>query len=356
MSQLKIQLSNEGATLNDRKSHHRPSRRSRTRSDRDASRSQRLRARLEGDGTAKENQSTDSSSNSSDSTRSQSNENEFSASMARLETAVQDLVTVTAGQLGERATSLIDDTSKRLEAELRLRRVTDDPEQDERHKRRRRRHRSRHGVTSLSKKMRRTSSRLVRNPADEKVAGVCSGLAPYFGVDTWKVRLGAVTGMLFLPQIVFPAYWILYFVMEDPRKGEHENYASDNADFVDPDELAENLMNENEEQNPSAGLSSGSSRRARRKAEKAAKRRAAKHKSAQSPQSQRDDFNPRRSMQYANIDLTQAELRLRRLESFVTSDQYELQKGLAQISKEQEAQHNIPHSKTTEGSLKGGVE
>ena len=39
-------------------------------------------------------------------------------------------------------------------------------------------------------------------------------------------------------------------------------------------------------------------------------------------------------MKYTRTDLTQAELRLRRLESFVTSDQYELQKELHRIERD----------------------
>ena len=68
--------------------------------------------------------------------------NEFSAAMARLEKAVQELVTTTTGEITGRATSLLDDTSKRIEAEVRLKRVVDEhPEEEVTHERRRRRHR-----------------------------------------------------------------------------------------------------------------------------------------------------------------------------------------------------------------------
>ena len=75
---------------------------------------------------------------------------EFSVAMSRLESAVQEIVTVTTGQLTERATSLLDDTSKRLESELRLRRVTDDPEVEKDQVRRRRRSRGCHADAGLS--------------------------------------------------------------------------------------------------------------------------------------------------------------------------------------------------------------
>ena len=44
-----------------------------------------------------------------------------------------------------------------------------------------------------------------------------------------------------------------------------------------------------------------------------------------------EEFNARRNLRNTKVDLTQAELKLRRLESFVTSDQYELQKEIARL-------------------------
>jgi len=60
-----------------------------------------------------------------------------------------------------------------------------------------------------------SSGRLFRDRKRARVAGVCAGLADYLGWETWAVRCAAVTGMIFMPQIVFVAYWVLYFVMDD---------------------------------------------------------------------------------------------------------------------------------------------
>ena len=39
------------------------------------------------------------------------------------------------------------------------------------------------------------SRNLYRDPQKGKIAGVCAGLADYFGVETWIVRLLAITGL-----------------------------------------------------------------------------------------------------------------------------------------------------------------
>ncbi|MEM7097015.1 MAG: PspC domain-containing protein [Pseudomonadota bacterium] len=227
-------------------------------------------------------------------------DSEFTQAMNRLENAVQDLVSVTTGQLGDRATKLIDETSKRLEAELRLKKATeDDPDGEVRQERRERRLRHRHDFEDQGS----SGGRLTIDRENEKIAGVCAGLAPYLGVEIWMVRLAAVTGMLFIPHIVFPAYWIAYFVMEKPDKRSRRQ-----------------------------------GRRGRRteRKERAAQARQARRDEFASRFRQSDpepEFNPRQSLRYTRTDLTQAELRLRRLESFVTSDQYELQKELHRIER-----------------------
>ena len=232
---------------------------------------------------------------------------EFSAAMARLEKAVQEIVTVTTGQFSDRAASLLDDTSKRLESELRLRRVTDDPEVERGQARRRRRARHRHRLVDRAERVNPRSGRLYRDPQNQKIGGVCAGAARYFGVETWTVRICALTGMLFIPQIVFPAYWIAYFVMDTP-------------DTPETDEPTPRSKRR---------------RRRREKKREISRSRGTAAVGDEPPQS----FVAGRRLRYAGADLTQAELRLRRLESFVTSDQYELQKELAKIEREVDQQN-----------------
>ncbi|MDO2951992.1 envelope stress response membrane protein PspC [Aeromonas simiae] len=53
---------------------------------------------------------------------------------------------------------------------------------------------------------------LYRDPQRGKIAGVCAGLADYFGVEIWIVRLLAISGLIFAGFITFFAYcaaWLL---------------------------------------------------------------------------------------------------------------------------------------------------
>ena len=69
---------------------------------------------------------------------------EFSQAVNRFEKAVQDLVTVTTGELSTRATSVIEETTKRLEMELKVRRASGgDQEAADEYERRYHRHQAR---------------------------------------------------------------------------------------------------------------------------------------------------------------------------------------------------------------------
>ena len=230
------------------------------------------------------------------SSRRSSQSNEFSAAMARLEKAVAEIVTTTTGQLSDRATTLLDDTATRLEAELRFRATTDEADTGERAARRRSRNSSRHRLVDRAERVNPRSGHLYRDVENAKIGGVCAGIARYFGLQTWTTRLGALTGLLFLPGIVFPAYWIAYFIMDKPEP-------------ADSMMAGRKTRGARAEQASSAGVTNP--------------RRG-------------ETFQPSRSLRYTNADLTQAELRLRRLESFVTSDQYELHRELTKIEREQE--------------------
>lgn len=168
------------------------------------------------------------------------------------------------------------------------------------------------------------SGRLYRDPENQKIGGVCAGLARYLGFETWAVRLAALTGLIFIPGVVFPAYWIAYFIMDTP-----DNDLDDQAPRGD-------------------GKRRGRSRRKQRRDERELSQRGAAAVGNEPPQK----FNAGRSLRYTSADLTQAELRLRRLESFITSDQYELQKELAKIERDDRAA--AAPSANTAAPVRGG--
>ena len=60
----------------------------------------------------------------------------------------------------------------------------------------------------------REKRNLYRDPQRGKIAGVCAGLADYFGVETWIVRLLAISGLIFAGFITFTAYIAAWFLLD----------------------------------------------------------------------------------------------------------------------------------------------
>jgi phage shock protein C len=62
---------------------------------------------------------------------------------------------------------------------------------------------------------------LYRNPSEGKVAGVCAGIANYFGWETWLVRILAVSGVL-LGMGWFIVIYIAGWFILDKSPGSHK--------------------------------------------------------------------------------------------------------------------------------------
>ena len=60
-----------------------------------------------------------------------------------------------------------------------------------------------------------TSRRLVRSSDDRMVAGVCSGVADYLGVDPTLVRLAAVVGTVLGFGTLLLAYLVAWVLMPE---------------------------------------------------------------------------------------------------------------------------------------------
>jgi len=59
---------------------------------------------------------------------------------------------------------------------------------------------------------------LYRNPNRGKIAGVCAGIADYFGWETWLVRILVVSGVLFgMPFLIF-GYVAAWFILDKTPK------------------------------------------------------------------------------------------------------------------------------------------
>ena len=72
---------------------------------------------------------------------------------------------------------------------------------------RRRRHAWRRPRPSLARR------RLYRDTAHKRIAGVCAGLAQYFGTSALMMRFIAITGLIFVPQLTGVAYLLAWLVL-----------------------------------------------------------------------------------------------------------------------------------------------
>jgi phage shock protein C len=219
---------------------------------------------------------------------------EMQRALGDLEGAMRRLAGSAQREWSDRAVEAIDEATGRLR---RLERRRD--RRAERHERRAARHRHGRGADDghgmpgpddaeggpYGSRRRHRPRRLYRVPHEGVIAGVCAGLARRMGLETWVVRCFAVTGLVFMPQIVFIAYWVLCFTMRRVSPAEAD------AVFAVPGGSAGRV--------PIAGYDRGVSPRDRLRAV-------------------RESFD-------AN------ERRLRRMEGYVTSSRYELDRELQKI-------------------------
>lgn len=127
--------------------------------------------------------------------------------------------------------------------------------------------------------------RLLRDPHNGVLLGICTGIANYMRIEPWIVRAATVLLAFAAPGIVIPAYLIAYFVLDE----------RDLEDAMEDNDMTRRV------------------RRVRRR-----KRR------TEEPSSKRDLGGIRR--RYDSL-----ENRLRRMEHFVTSGRYEFEKEFRKL-------------------------
>ena len=133
--------------------------------------------------------------------------------------------------------------------------------------------------------------RLARDRENGKLLGVCAGIANYYGLETWVVRLIALTGLVFLTSVTLVGYFVAALLM-------------------DPSPLHKNK------------------RRMRRPRRTRRKRR---HRNDESPEAY--SSVPRQRLREVCAEFDQMELKLRRMETHVTSGHYELHRELAELER-----------------------
>ena len=66
----------------------------------------------------------------------------------------------------------------------------------------------------------KTFGSLHRDPNKGKIAGVCAGIAEYFGMEIWLVRILTLTGFFLLaPPFFFFGYIAAWFILEKKPRG-----------------------------------------------------------------------------------------------------------------------------------------
>ncbi|WJG08368.1 envelope stress response membrane protein PspC [Aliiglaciecola sp. LCG003] len=66
-----------------------------------------------------------------------------------------------------------------------------------------------------------TRKQLQRDTQNGKIAGVCAGIAEYFGIETWLVRIATVAAMLLLAGPFIPVFYIAAWFILDKKTPEH---------------------------------------------------------------------------------------------------------------------------------------
>ena len=127
--------------------------------------------------------------------------------------------------------------------------------------------------------------------------------------------MAAVTGLIFVPGLTLPAYIAACFILD-----------SEPGDGATAPRRGRGSMRARRRQSKrSAGLSEG--------IESAGGKQGSASNTGHTNGQPREilQWPPRRMLTHSRAELAQAELRLRRIESFVTSDQYELHKELRKM-------------------------
>ena len=240
-----------------------------------------------------------------------SSSDDFNQAVERLESSLRALVDSKKDASLRQATALIEEAGSRLRNQLTHPHDEPLPRRSRRNSSGRR-YKRRH-LHERRRVLRPGSDHLYRGP-NKKIGGVCAALARYFGTEAWMVRLAAVTGVIFVPGLTLPAYIIACFVIDTEPKVDAPAASGRMSGYRWAGKRRSRSVK---------GTDSGLMVQGR---DPDSNNMVGQPKLADIPQ-----WEPRKMLTYSRAELAQAELRLRRIESFVTSDQYELHKELTKM-------------------------
>ena len=211
--------------------------------------------------------------------------------VARLEEAVNDLV----ASAGESAASYIDRAAERVRRQGALRKLAGE-HSEPRASYRPRPHREPAWLWSDEPR----SVRLCRDTERGKLLGVCAGIGRYYGVEAWVVRCAAITAVIFLNWFAVVAYLVIGLFILD--KGPAGSQAA----------------------------------KPRRRAKRDRRNRAEDEDQAETARRYALP-SPRQQLRAVDAEFDEVELRLRRMETHITSGRYELHREFGRIDDGQNA-------------------
>jgi|TARA_B100000315_G_scaffold253395_2_gene292101 phage shock protein C len=172
---------------------------------------------------------------------------------------------------------------------------------------RRRQRRAARSSRRTARQRNRFRSGLYRDPDRAKICGVCAGFADYFGIEAWQMRLGAILGLVFIPQLTFCGYFVSYFLMD---KKPYYRRVTDRFDRAARQWQGSTIDEEEDSYSVNEDR----------------------------PQDSREYRKPRMSnglaLRTAKSKFTELEDRVRSMETHVTSSKFELQRELKKLSGE----------------------
>lgn len=171
------------------------------------------------------------------------------------------------------------------------------------------------GRMSRRWKRRNGNGNLYRNSQNKKICGVCSGIADYWGMATWQVRMMAVFALFIVPSVAIPGYFIAYFLMD--AKPYYRQVTDRFHELDDDDEVAESSMSNNSRRKSSGRKASGKGSAGRN------------NMNSENREPQISNIHALRKARHKFSDI---EDRLRSMETHVTSPRFELQRELRKIA------------------------
>ena len=175
------------------------------------------------------------------------------------------------------------------------------------------------GRMSRRWKRRNGNGNLYRNKQNKKICGVCSGIADYWGMSTWQVRMMAVFALFIVPSVAIPGYFIAYFLMDAKP---YYRQVTDRFHELDDERDAESTP----------ASSSGQKNSERRSSSRKARGQKNSGRNSMRPENREPEISNVHALRKARQKFSDIEDRLRSMETHVTSPRFELQRELMKIA------------------------